>query len=68
MLLVEGCLICELVDGVVVLYGLGYVYEGVEVLVDIDLELEDGSLVVLVGFLGFGKSILLYLLVCYMDV
>ncbi|MGV8409655.1 hypothetical protein ACV33P_31040, partial [Pseudomonas aeruginosa] len=52
--LAEGRLTREPVDGAVALHGLGHAYEGVEVLADIDLELEDGSLVALVVAHGIG--------------
>ncbi|MCD2456738.1 ATP-binding cassette domain-containing protein, partial [Staphylococcus aureus] len=49
-------------DGSLVARGLSYACEGRAVLEDIDLNVEDGSLVALVGPSGAGKSTLLSLL------
>lgn len=54
-------------DGSLVVRGLRYAYDGRVVLEDIDLNVEDGSLVAIVGPSGAGKSTLLSLLARYMD-
>lgn len=54
-------------DGSLVARGLSYACEGRAVLEDIDLNVEDGSLVALVGPSGAGKSTLLSLLARCMD-